>query len=106
MVLIERSRNFCGRYSANELRKFGNIAFYIVPRTNQYIAIRQLRMVEINGLYEVIMREYYKEPLYKQHMRMQMGQMPRNVGVNNSLRVRQLSEAELCGRYFEVYDTI
>ena len=106
MVVISRSNHCPGHYRANELMRFGATDFYKVYGTNQYIAIRQFRRMNISGLTSVVIQEESHEPIYKQYMRMQMGQRPKIVEYRRSYRVKALTEAELHGKLFELYETV
>lgn len=106
MTIIEKSRNFPGCYRASELARYGINTFYKVYGTNKLIGIRQIRLSNIQGLTSLVIRESYSEPLYKQAMRMQMGQRPKIIEDRRSYRVKQLTSEELHGKLFEIYETV
>lgn len=111
MITIKQATGFARRLTFLQIQShninLGCVGFYQILGTNKYIAIRtKNRFIDLASISEVRVLNEVEEPIYKQHMRMQMGMKPRKIQQYSVYLVRPLSDSEIPNKYFELYDII
>lgn len=84
------------RYGINNFMQVGNKHIAIITRQNRKISPHE----------NITVREVTEKPLWKQHMELNMGRVPRPDIRQYNYRTRELSEMEIKGNRFEVYREI
>ena len=101
-MIIEKVKEFVGVYDAYLLlNQYGIFNFLQVG--SSYVAIVTRNNTKITNCGTITVREVKDKPLWKQHMELSMGRVPRPDVRQYNYRVRELSELEIQQNRFEVY---